>query len=92
MNRSIRSRLVELERVHSRLVREHLTEEARNAGIEWARNLTRILGVEQEKTESPAEALARALHISARELMGRLHEAAAGGSFWTAEELRALKG
>ena len=94
MNRSTRTRLVELERVHNGLMRakEHSTEGAARDAIEWAQNVLRTLGVEQQKTESLAEALARALHVRTTELMGRLQQAAAGGSFWTADELRTLEG
>ena len=79
----IHARLAELERVHDEIVRagEHSTEGAGGGGIQWAHNMLSISGVEQSETESLPEALARAVHISMKELRGRLQEGASGGPF-----------
>ena len=93
MKRGFQARLAGLEKIHERdkLARASAARVANGSHLEWVRRLLKVLGTEQGENESLAEALARAMGMSMRELRGRIQEAAAGGSFWLPEELELLK-
>ena len=90
MRRGFETRLIRLERIQYGPMHTRVHSTKAGDVIEWARKMLVIFGAEQEKTESLAEALARALRISMSDLRDRLSAAAAGGSFWKAEELLIL--
>jgi hypothetical protein len=93
MKRNLQTRLVELERVHERELRAraYSARVADGSGVEWVRRFLKVFGTEQGKHESLAEAMARTMQISSSELKARFQAAAAGGSFWTPEELAVLR-
>jgi hypothetical protein len=74
MKKSLETRLAELEKLHERerLARAHSAREADGSGLEWVRRLLKVLGTAQGRTESLAEALARAMQISVSDLKTRL--------------------
>jgi hypothetical protein len=95
MKRSLETRLAELEKVHQQESRARAYS-ARVADAskfhEWVRRFLKALGTEQGAKESLAEAMARGMGINMSELKARFQEAAAGRSFWTPDELDALRG
>jgi hypothetical protein len=94
MRRCVHARIAELEKVYER-ERRARAYSARVADAskrhEWVRWFLKALGTEQGAKESLAEAMARAMGITMSELKARLQAAAAGGSFWTPEELAVLR-
>ena len=85
--------VAQLEKVQEResLAKAYSARIADGSRLVWVRRFLKALRTEQEGNESLAEATARAMGIGMSELKARLQEAAAGGSFWTREELEALK-
>ena len=77
-NRRLQVRLATLEAVHQRIERACQQEHAEGA-IQQVRQFLTDQGIEQGLHESLAEAFARGLGISIRELKARLHEAARAG-------------
>ena len=77
-NSSLQWRLASLEAVHQRLQRADQHEPAEGA-IQQVRQFLSDEGVEPGPHESLAEAFARGLGISIRELKARLHKAARAG-------------
>jgi hypothetical protein len=74
MKQNLCKRLKELERIHAADLRETADRAAAQSAMDWFRETMRECGIEPLPTESQADAFARFLGISSRELADRLRE------------------